>query len=113
MVAYALCSGGKVLIQQRLKGEPGVGTWEFPGGMVEASETSFEAICREVQEELGLTVGNADPVSLIDYPIVLLFFVCKHRAGEPRGKEGQTAEWVVPSEFEALALPLNEFVMGL
>ncbi len=36
------------------------GDWEIPGGGVHAGETSFEAVCREVGEEVGVDVSKAD-----------------------------------------------------
>ncbi len=32
--------------------------WEFPGGKIEENETSFEAIIREIYEELNLIINN-------------------------------------------------------
>lgn len=29
--------------------------WDYPGGVVEADETPYDAACREIEEELGLT----------------------------------------------------------
>ena len=123
VVAGALCRGGKVLIQQRPEGKRHSGFWEFPGGTVEASETPLEALRRELQEELGVSVSNAEPVTFAtNSHIILLLFACKNWAGEPEGKEGQTTEWVTPAELdqyemlnldEALVLPLREFMMGL
>jgi 8-oxo-dGTP diphosphatase len=34
------------------------GHWTLPGGKVEKGETPEEAICREVEEELGITLTN-------------------------------------------------------
>ncbi len=41
---------------QRKKDDVGGGLWEFPGGKVEVGESHPEALVREVEEELGLTV---------------------------------------------------------
>ena len=123
VVAAALCRGGKVLIQQRPEGKRYSGVWEFPGGKIEAGETPLEALCRELQEELGVSVSNADPVSFaVDAHFVLLLFACKEWTGDPTGKEGQSLKWVASAALEnhamlpldeALVLPLREFMMGL
>ncbi|MBR1919356.1 MAG: NUDIX hydrolase [Spirochaetales bacterium] len=52
---------GRFLITQRVMTKSwAAGWWEVPGGGVKAGETSFEAVCREVFEETGLDVSNAD-----------------------------------------------------
>lgn len=38
------------------------GTWELPGGKVEYGETAAESLEREVYEETGLSVTEAEPV---------------------------------------------------
>lgn len=50
-----ICSGGKVLVQERKKQDwPGIA---FPGGHVEEGESFTEAVIREVWEETGLTIS--------------------------------------------------------
>ena len=83
----------------------------------------MEALRRELEEELGVVIGDADPISFAsDAHIVLLVFACRAWTGGPAGKEGQTIKWVAPAELEQhemlalddeLVLPLREFMMGL
>jgi 8-oxo-dGTP diphosphatase len=47
---------GKFFTARRVSGGDLGGKWEFPGGKVEAGESGEEALIREFQEELGLTV---------------------------------------------------------
>ena len=54
-------SDGKFLITQRvLTKEWAAGWWEIPGGAVKAGESSLEAVIREVKEETGLDVSEAE-----------------------------------------------------
>jgi 8-oxo-dGTP diphosphatase len=49
------------LLAQRPEGKVYAGYWEFPGGKVEPGETMRDALVRELQEELGITVDRAWP----------------------------------------------------
>ena len=123
VVAAALCQGNQVLISQRPAGKQYSGLWEFPGGKLEIGETPLEGLSRELEEELGVMIGNAEPICFAnDAHLVLLLFACKAWTGGPAGKEGQTIKWVAPAELEQhemptlddeLVLPLREFMMGL
>ena len=46
-------------------------TWELPGGGREGEETPFECVQREVLEELGLKLEEADLVWAKEYPGML------------------------------------------
>ncbi len=53
--AVMLDSAGRLLLIRRAN-EPGRGRWSVPGGRVEAGETDYDALIREVAEETGLAI---------------------------------------------------------
>jgi 8-oxo-dGTP diphosphatase len=89
---------GRFLLTSRPPGKVYAGYWEFPGGKLEAGETVEEALRRELQEEIGITIGQVHPwkVERVDYPhaLVCLHF-CKvfEWTGELQMHEGQSFAW--------------------
>ena len=89
---------GQFLLTSRPPGKVYEGYWEFPGGKLEAGESVEQALRRELQEEIGITIGAAHPwrVEMVDYPhaLVRLNF-CKvvDWSGELHMKEGQRFAW--------------------
>lgn len=59
---------GRLLVTQRsLEKHWGAGWWEIPGGGVRAGETTLDALRREVPEEVGLSVGDAEYTPIYSY----------------------------------------------
>jgi 8-oxo-dGTP diphosphatase len=89
---------GHFLVTSRPEGKVYAGYWEFPGGKLEQGESVEQALRRELQEELGITIGAAQPwkIELVDYPhaLVRLHF-CKvfDWTGALEMREGQTHAW--------------------
>jgi 8-oxo-dGTP diphosphatase len=89
---------GRFLMTSRPAGKVYADHWEFPGGKLEAGETVAQALRRELNEELGIDIGQAHPwqVEMVDYPhaLVRLHF-CKvyEWAGEFEMREGQAMAW--------------------
>ena len=89
-------------IAQRPHGEF-AGCWEFPGGKIEANESEFQGLCREVNEEVAVTVQSAEPFLRImapappqssnPHPRQLAVWRVTDFKGEPHGAEGQIAHW--------------------
>ncbi|HEY5605564.1 MAG TPA: NUDIX domain-containing protein [Thermoplasmata archaeon] len=59
LVAVALlASGDRILLLRRPDDGPLPGQWEFPGGKVEFGEHPWDALRRELREELALRVAR-------------------------------------------------------
>ena len=112
VVACLLQDHRGVLLARRPDDAPDFGGfWEFPGGKVEPGETQEEALTREIQEELGLsiTVGEEvwqglDPRENgpdIDFRV----HRCTILSGVPRPIEVAEVGWFLPNSIDTLALP--------
>ena len=97
-VGVLIAPDGRFLLTSRPEGKVYAGHWEFPGGKVEPGETVEQALRRELHEELGITIGMAEPwrVTLHDYPhaLVRLHFCKVYRwQGALEMREGQQMAW--------------------
>ena len=86
------------LLTSRPEGKVYAGYWEFPGGKLEAGETVEQALRRELHEELGITIGAAQPwkIELMEYPhakVRLHFCKVYEWQGEFEMREGQAMSW--------------------
>ena len=97
-VGVLIDAEGRFLMTSRPTGKVYADHWEFPGGKLESGETVAQALRRELNEELGIDIGQAHPwqVEMVDYPhaLVRLHF-CKvyEWAGEFEMREGQAMAW--------------------
>ena len=97
-VGVLIRSDDSFLLTSRPEGKAYAGYWEFPGGKLEVGESVAEALKRELQEEIGITIEDctAWKVEQIDYPhaLVQLNF-CKVRSwsGELQMREAQLYAW--------------------
>ncbi len=113
VVAAALTdSGGRILLQQRSPERSMAGLWEFPGGKVEPGELPEAALARELAEELGIGVEQAElhpacfaSARVGERHMILLLFICRRWSGEPRPLDASALQWLAPGEMEGLAMP--------
>ncbi|MFT5034421.1 MAG: 8-oxo-dGTP diphosphatase [Litorivivens sp.] len=97
-VGVLLRAGGEFLLTSRPPGKVYEGYWEFPGGKLEEGESVEQALRRELEEEISITIGavHAWRTELVDYPhaLVRLNF-CKvfDWTGDLHMREGQSFAW--------------------
>jgi 8-oxo-dGTP diphosphatase len=97
-VGVLIDADGRFLMTSRPTDKVYADHWEFPGGKLESGETVAQALRRELNEELGIDIGQAHPwqVEIVDYPhaLVRLHF-CKvyEWVGEFEMREGQAMAW--------------------
>ncbi|WP_166804592.1 8-oxo-dGTP diphosphatase [Cryobacterium algoritolerans] len=102
----------QVLLGRKKKGL-GLGNIVGLGGKLEAGETPVQAMVREIEEESGLSVAEADlsPRGVLTYLFPYreawsqesTVFVCAEWEGIPRESDELDPEW-----FDVAALPVDE-----
>lgn len=80
------------------------GGWEFPGGKIEACETSQVALKREIMEELDteMSVGELIDTIEYDYPefhLSMDCFMCEIIKGNLVLKEHEDAKWLTKEQL--------------
>jgi len=100
----------KVLISRRRTGVHQAGLWELPGGKLNPDEPPLQALKRELEEELGISIGQTHPLAIVqhdyaDRKVRLRVLVIDNWTGTPNGKEGQLIEWVSIDELNSVNFP--------
>ena len=111
VVGIIINRNNQVLIAKRGSHQHQGDKWEFPGGKVEDSENSEEALYRELKEELGIGVQSSQYLFEIkhkyeDKEVVLDIYEIREWIGEAVGREGQPLLWVKKSELEQYEFPV-------
>lgn len=102
---------GEILISERPDHVHQGGLWEFPGGKLEPGENSYQALKRELFEELNLSISSAKPLVKIhhqyeDLSVLLDVYTVDDFQGEARGMEDQAIRWVAVSELNNYSFPV-------
>ncbi|MFT5115579.1 MAG: 8-oxo-dGTP diphosphatase [Parasphingorhabdus sp.] len=105
VVGVMIRGNGQVLVAERPAGKACAGQWEFPGGKVEQGESFRNALNREIKEELGVQVEQAEPLfthvnNFLDRTVELHIWKISKWGGIPEGLEGQSIRWLRLTEIE-------------
>lgn len=106
VVAGALISDATLLVAQRNRPPELAGLWELPGGKVAKGESDADALARELDEELGITVTVGARLGA-DVPLnertVLRAYVVTRTAGSVEPRDHRALRWVRADELDGLA----------
>jgi 8-oxo-dGTP diphosphatase len=99
----------KILVALRPEDKLQGGVWEFPGGKVEQGESVEQALNRELLEEVGISVKQAQPLIQCDYRykdhhVYLDVWCVTEFVGAAHGKEGQPIKWVSLQQLQKLPM---------
>ena len=104
VVAALIWDQDKFMICQRPAHKARGLLWEFVGGKVEPGETKEQALIRECQEELAITlsVGDVFMEVIHEYPDItvhLTLFQARIAEGTLQMLEHQDMRWITPEEI--------------
>lgn len=117
VVAALIWDEERFMICQRLKHKARGLLWEFVGGKVEMGETKPQALIRECQEELNVTVSVGDPFVEVthtypDLTVQLTLFHAHIVEGVPQMLEHNDIRWITPKEIpEYDFCPADEVIL--
>ncbi|WP_406609560.1 8-oxo-dGTP diphosphatase MutT [Agarivorans sp. JK6] len=115
-----IVKGEEILLSLRNPQQHQGGKWEFPGGKVEAGESTVNALARELREELLINIDKTSCKPLIrvehdygDKKVCLDVYTLTRFEGEPQGAEQQEIRWVSRAELANLEFPdANEPILA-
>ncbi len=104
VVAALIWDKDKFMICQRPTHKARGLLWEFVGGKVEPGETKEQALIRECQEELAVTLSIGDVFMDVvhEYPdltVHLTLFNAAILEGIPKKLKHNDIKWITPSEI--------------
>ena len=104
VVAALIWNREKFMICQRPANKARGLLWEFVGGKVESGESKEQALIRECQEELDITlsVGSVFMDVVHEYPdltVHLTLFNATIAKGKPQKLEHNDIQWITPGEI--------------
>lgn len=99
-----------IFITKRDESQHQGGLWEFPGGKIETGESVFEALKRELKEEVGIDIVSSQPLLDIEHDygdkcVKLHIHIVDAFTGEASGLEGQASQWVKIDQLQQWSFP--------
>lgn len=117
VVAALIWYNDKFLICQRPANKARGMLWEFVGGKVEVGETKKQALIRECEEELAITISVEDIFTEVnhkysDIDVHLTLFNAKIQNGIPTKLEHNDIKWITINEIDQYQFcPADEQVL--
>ena len=117
VVAALIWDNDKFMICRRPVNKARGLLWEFVGGKVEPGETKEQALIRECQEELNITldVGSEFTNVIHEYPDITVYLTLFHatiKEGTPKLIEHVDLKWITPAEISEYEFcPADEEVL--
>ncbi|MBE6745147.1 MAG: (deoxy)nucleoside triphosphate pyrophosphohydrolase [Ruminococcaceae bacterium] len=118
VVAALIWDKNKFMICQRPASKARGMLWEFVGGKVEPGETKEQALIRECQEELAITlsVGEVFMDVVHEYPdltVHLTLFNAAIAEGTPQKLEHNDIRWITVNEIPEYSFcPADETILS-
>lgn len=118
--AVVLFEGNALVLRESGEYEDGTqrGNYDLPGGRIDPSESLFDALKREVQEETGLVVSVGDLFHVSEKfqtirgeqcHIIRLYFICEADTDTVVLSDDHDAyEWIDPTSHATMQLIGNE-----
>ncbi|HSW71084.1 MAG TPA: 8-oxo-dGTP diphosphatase MutT, partial [Gammaproteobacteria bacterium] len=100
-------SNKEILVTQRPLQKSYSGYWEFPGGKIEKNESAYEALIRELKEELDIDVQAALHWKKLEYiypekTVNLDLWIVTKFSRELKSMEQQAFQWVALENLSAV-----------
>ena len=106
IVAAIIRKGDRIFATQRGYGE-WKDWWEFPGGKMEAGETSEEALKREIREELSTEISVDEFLCTVEYEypafqLTMHCYLCSLMTEALHLNEHEAAKWLSKYELDSV-----------
>jgi 8-oxo-dGTP diphosphatase len=109
-------SDRRLFIAQRRRDDTSPLKWEFPGGKVRNGEKLEDALAREIQEELGVTLAKSREIARVRYQyanfpeeLEIHFYAARLGEEELTPRTFEQVAWVLPKELSQYDfLPANK-----